>query len=69
MDRHQNKDIQNLFSIRYEGDLFLTIKVSSEDFQLKEKRPDRTKTTKINGIISYYFPLVGFTEEEESEDS
>ena len=69
LERHQNKDIQDLFSIREEGDLFLKIRLSSEEFQFLENRPDKTKTANNNGIISYYFPLVYFNEEEESEDS
>lgn len=66
----QNEDNQTSFSKREEGDFNLVIKLNVEDFQLTEQKPDKSKTTKINGLNCYYFPLVGNgnSSDEDNED-
>lgn len=56
------------FSKREEGDFSLVIKLNVEDFQLKENKPEKSKTTKENGLYCYYFPLVGGEEGSSSSD-
>ena len=53
---------------REEGDFSLVIKLNVEDFQLKENKPEKSKTTKENGLYCYYFPLVGGEDGSSSGD-
>ena len=66
----EGDDKHTSFSKREEGDFNLLVKLNVEDFQLKEHKPDKSKTTNENGLYSYYFPLVGGgdTDSEKSED-
>lgn len=63
-----NNDNQTSFSKREEGDFNLIIKLNIEDFQLKEQRPDKNKTTKENGLFCYYFPLVDNESDDDQDD-
>ena len=54
----EGDDKHTSFSKREEGDFNLLVKLNVEDFQLKENKPDKSKTTNENGLYSYYFPLV-----------
>ena len=65
---NEGEDKHTSFSKREEGDFNLLIKLNVEDFQLKENRPDKNKTTKENGLYSYYFPLVGGGDDTDEED-
>ena len=56
------------YSKREEGDFSLVIKLNVEDFQLKENKPEKSKTTKENGLYCYYFPLVGGEDGSSSGD-
>jgi hypothetical protein len=56
------------YSKREEGDFSLVIKLNVEDFQLKENKPEKSKTTKENGLYCYYFPLVGGEDGSSSRD-
>ena len=51
------------------GEFSINIKLKIEDFPLAAKKPDRKKTIKKDGLLSYFIPLVseGDNEEEESE--
>ena len=64
---NETEDKHTSFSKREEGDFNLLIKLNVEDFQLKENHPDKTKTTKENGLYSYYFPLIGGQEDSDEE--
>lgn len=55
----EGDDKDTSFSKREEGDFNLLVKLNFEDFQLKDKKPDKSKNTIENGLYSYYFPLVG----------
>lgn len=59
LNMNEIEDKHTSFSKREEGDFNLLIKLNVEDFQLKENKPDKSKTTKENGLYCYYFPLVG----------
>ena len=59
LNMNEIEDKHTSFSKREEGDFNLLIKLNVEDFQLKENKPDISKTTKENGLYCYYFPLVG----------
>lgn len=48
-----------LFGNREKGNFSLIIKLNAEDFQLAAKSPEKDKTKKVNGLLCYYFPLVG----------
>lgn len=65
---NEGEDKHTSFSKREEGDFNLLIKLNVEDFQLKENKPEKSKTTKENGLYCYYFPLVGGEDDEEGED-
>ena len=64
---NETEDKHTSFSKREEGDFDLLIKLN-ENFQLEESRPDKTKTTKENGLYSYYFPLIGGQEDSDEEE-
>ena len=64
----QTEDESTLYSKSKEGEFNLVIKLKDEDFPLADKRPDRRKTTKVNGLNSYYFRLVGEKESSENEE-
>ena len=71
LEKVKTEDNSTAYSKREEGEFNLVIKLNSEDFQLQETKPDKNKTTKINGLNSYYFPMVGGdndSEQEEDED-
>ena len=63
---NETEDKHTSFSKREEGDFALLIKLN-ENFQLEGSRPDKTKTTKENGLYSYYFPLIGGQEDSDEE--
>ena len=65
---NESEDKHTSFSKREEGDFNLLIKLNVEDFQLKENKPDKNKTTKENGLYSYYFPLVGGQDSDEEDE-
>jgi len=44
---------------REEGTFLLNIKLDSTEFQLRDKRPDKSLTKTENGLYRYYFPLMG----------
>ena len=64
----EDKDNHTSFSKREKGDFNLIIKLNVEDFQLKESKPEKSKTTKKDGLISYYFPLVSQDNDSSNED-
>ena len=66
----KNKDTNNpiLYGNREKGIFNFTIKLNAEDFQLAAKSPEKDKTKKVNGLLCYYFPLIGGTEEEGDEE-
>ena len=65
---NDTEDKHTSFSKREEGDFNLLIKLNVEDFQLKESKPDKNKTTKENGLYCYYFPLVGGQDSDEEDE-
>lgn len=68
LNLQQNEDKNTSYCKREEGDFNLLIRLNVEDFQLKENKPDKSKTTCVNGLYSYYFPLVGGEDSASSED-
>ena len=62
-------DKHTSFSKREEGDFSTVIKLNVEDFQLKENKPDKNKSTKDKGLYCYYFPLVGGGDDGESDEN
>ena len=66
----EGDDKHTSFSKREEGDFNLLVKLNAEDFQLKEHKPDKNKTTNENGLYSYYFPLAGgeITDSDKEDD-
>ena len=65
---NDGEDKHTSFSKREEGDFNLLVKLNVEDFQLKENKPDKSKTTNENGLYSYYFPLVGGDDSDSDKD-
>ena len=60
-----NEDI--IFNTRDEGDFKFNIEIPYDICQLANLKPDKNKTTKNNGVTSFFFLLVG-SEYESSEE-
>ena len=61
-----NEDI--IFNTRDEGDFKFNIEIPGDVCQLANRKPDKNRTTKNNGVTSFFFLLVG-SENESSEEN
>ena len=59
VSKNEIQDEKTKYITREEGEFNLLIKLNVEDYQLIEKKPDRNKSKKENGLYCYYFRLVG----------
>lgn len=69
INNNESEEKHTSFSKREEGDFNLLVKLNVEDFQLKENKPDKNKTTKDKGLYCYYFPLVAEEDNSSNEEN